>query len=195
MPQPDENRPSYPGFEGTEGAPPLADEETLPFVDLYKRSDTVGSGAYAPDANQWDSNPYGPRDQYPPQPYANPPYEPYANSPYQQFEPKPQHYTMAPSSQQHHQYGYYSHAPVEHPQSTTVLVLALLGLMQPITPFIAWYIGSRARAEIRRGAPYAYTGSLKAGHITAKVLSILTLVGAAGYTAIVVLVLMAAMLF
>ncbi|MGO1383659.1 MAG: hypothetical protein ACTHWA_11890 [Arachnia sp.] len=186
------------------GATPSPDEQTLPFVDLYGQSDPTRSGTHGRADQQWDSGSYGGGGQFPPHQYgqsryeqqANPPYGQYSHSPHQQFEAGPrQSYGMAAPPPQQQTYGYYGYAPVEHPQSTTVLVLALLGLMQPITPFIAWYIGNRARADIRRGAPYAYTGSLKAGHITAKVLSILTILGTAGYTAFVILIIVAAMLF
>ena len=191
MSQPDENRPPYPGFEQPEGASPLADGQTLPFVDLYSPSDTIGgASAYGPDANHWDSGPYGAGSygdgQYSPQQHANPHYQ---SNP--QYDPHPHQYAMAPQQQ----YGYYAYAPVEHPHSTIVLVLALVGIAQPVTPFIAWYLGGKAKAEIRRGAPYAYRGSLKAGHIIGKVLSILTIIGFAASVLFMILAVVAAVTF
>lgn len=199
MSQPDENRPPHPGFEQPEGATPFADEQTLPFVDLYTPSDTMGGNSpYGADASQRSAGPYAgsygggqyPPQGYPPQQYATPHYDPNLYDP-NLYGPNPQRYAMAPQQQ----YGYYAYAPAEHPQSTAVLVLAVLGFAQPITPFIAWYMGNKARAEIRRGAPYAYTGSLKVGHIIGKVLSILMIAGIAGYMLLMVLLVVGAMAF
>lgn len=191
MSQPDENRPPYPGFEQHEGATPLPDEQTLPFVDLYPQSETIGgASAYGPDGSPWDSGPYGAGPysggQYPAQQDATAHHQ--SN---RQYDPTPRQCAMTPQRQ----YGYNGYAPVEHPQSTAVLVLAVLGFALPVTPFIAWYMGNKAKAEIQRGAPYAYTGSLKVGHIIGKVLSILTLIGIAASVLFMVLIVVGAMAF
>lgn len=195
MSEPDENRPPYPRFQHPEGATPFSDEPTLPFVDLYPQSDSSGSpSAHGANASQQNPGPYGGGlyggAQYPPQQYGNAPYQ--VNSPY---DPNPHLYPMATAPQQQQSYGYYAYAPVEHPSSTAVLVLALVGFVQPITPFIAWYLGGKAKAEINRGAPFPYTGSLKIGHIIGKVLSILTIAGISAYVLLVILVVVAAMAF
>lgn len=194
MSEPDANQPPYPGFQQPEGATPYPDEQTLPFVDLYPQSDSSGSSSsYGTGAGQQNPDPYGGGlyggAQYPSQQYGSAPYQ--ASSPY---DPNPQPYPMAAAPQQQ-PYGYYAYAPVEHPSSTAVLVLALIGFVQPITPFVAWYLGSKAKAEIRRGAPFAYTGSLKIGHIIGMVLSILTIVGISAYVLFVILIVLAASVF
>ena len=171
MSESDENHPAHPGFRQPEGVPPHGDEQTLPFVDLYSPGNTGGSSGYGPSAYTPPSDQYGAGSygggQYPHEQYGTPPH-PNASS-------YPPQAPMSAVPQQ--QYGYYGYTPVEHPQATTVLVLALVGFVVPVTPFIAWYMGNKARAEIGRGAPYPYSGSLKVGHVIGKVLSILTLAG------------------
>lgn len=98
--------------------------------------------------------------------------------------------------QQQQQWGQYAYVPAEHPQATVVLVLALVGFAGVfVTPFIAWYLGSKAKGEIERGAPYPYSGSLKIGHIVGMVLSILTIVGVSAYVLLMVLLVLGAMAF
>lgn len=64
----------------------------------------------------------------------------------------------------------------EHPRSTTVLVLGILGFMTGITGFFGWYIGSKAKKEIMAGGtPYRWDGSLKVGHILSIISSALTI--------------------
>ncbi len=184
MSDPDYRRDTGPVFNQPDGVQPYAEEQTLPFVDLYPPSDNMGGApAHGADDGQWNPGPYGAGShsgqQYPPQQHANPPYQPNP-----QYNPNPQQYTMATAPQQ--QWGYRPYALVEHPQSTTVLVLALVGFAVPVTSFVAWYMGSKAKAEIDRGAPFPYSGSLKTGHIIGKVVGILTIVGISVYALIMV---------
>ena len=58
----------------------------------------------------------------------------------------------------------YAAAMPEHPQSATVLVLGLIGLFIPVTGPIAWWMGSRARAEVAAGR-YAPGGTLTGGWV------------------------------
>lgn len=58
-------------------------------------------------------------------------------------------------------------APPRHPQATTVLVLGILGVVAcGVLAPIAWYMGSKAMAEIE-GNPGAYSGDgeVRAGRI------------------------------
>lgn len=183
-----------PVFNQPEGVPPFSEEQTLPFVDLYPQSDNLGGASpYGADEGSWNPGPYGAQpqsgSQYPSQQYADPPYQ--QNPQYgqdAQYNPNVNpSQPMGTVPQQQQPYGYYGYAPVEHPQSTTVLVLALVGLVMPVTAFIAWYMGNKAKAEIERGAPFPYSGSLKIGHIIGKVVSILTIAGAALYGIIMVI--------
>ncbi len=191
MSHPDENHQPHQGFQRPEEAPPF-DEQTLPFVDLYgPSSDIPGGWARGPEAGPSNARaggggPYS-GGQFPPRQYA-----PSYQSPQSPYEPYPPQRVMATTPPP---YGYYAPALAEHPQSTTVLVLGLLGFVVPVTPFIAWYMGNKAKAEIQRGAPYPYSGSLKVGHVVGKVLGILTIVGVSLYVLLMILMVIAAMAF
>lgn len=68
------------------------------------------------------------------------------------------------------------YTPVEHPQSTTVFVLGIIGIFVGICAFIAWGIGASARKQIKAGAPYPFDGRLKTGYLLGKVFSIIYIV-------------------
>lgn len=67
--------------------------------------------------------------------------------------------------------------PAEHPQTSAVFVLGIVGIFVGVCSFIAWYLGAQARKEIEAGAPYPWAGKLKTGYLLGKVFSILYLVG------------------
>lgn len=163
-----------PVFKRPEGTSHYGEEPTLPYVDLYSQSDKEGGATpYGSSEGQWNPGPYGvgPHgdDSNRSQPYADP-----------QYGPIPQQQSMAVPPRQAQQYwSQYPYAQPEHPQATTVLVLAVVGFALPVTAFIAWYMGGKAKAEIEQGAPFTYTGTLKTGHIIGKVLSIITIVSVA----------------
>ncbi len=82
--------------------------------------------------------------------------------------------------------GYYQPLP-EHPQSQTVMILGLVSLAVGVTGPIAWYMGAKAKKEIRQGAPYQF-GSGNIGYIV----GIITSVGLAlfvGFYALIILAL------
>lgn len=81
--------------------------------------------------------------------------------------------THASSGPVHVPYGYQR---AEHPNATMTLVFGVVGLVVPILSFVAWYLGGQARAEIRRGAPYAWDGGIVVGYWLGKVLGILTII-------------------
>lgn len=72
--------------------------------------------------------------------YAAPTYPSYGMQPY-------------PSQPMQPAYGYRR----EHPQSTTVLILGLLGIAFGIVAPLAWFLGAKARKEIAQGAPYTFS--------------------------------------
>lgn len=185
-----------PVFNQPEGVNPYGDEQTLPFVDLYPQSDgrggapAYGTNSDGPQRGSYGAGAYG-GSQYPHEQYATPSYQ---QDPL--YGSAPQQYPMAMSPNQQQQWGQYAHAPAEHPQATVVLVLALVGFAGVVvTPFIAWYLGSKAKGEIERGAPYSYSGTLKIGHIIGMVLSILSIVGVALYVVLMILIVVAGMAF
>lgn len=167
---------------------PAAPDLALPVVDLYSPAAhadgaSPAGGAFAGD--YWrnpsdDSRGYGPVAPYPavePQPE------------YQQWVQQQQIYSQPP--------GQYRLVPAEHPQATTVLVLGAISVGVPFLSFVAWYMGSKAKKEIGRGAPYPYSGNLKIGHILGKVIGIITIVGASLYALFLIayMVIMLTLLF
>lgn len=155
-------------------SPSAAPNHNLPVVDLYPTSENwAGAPAYA-NGSEYASPAYAQTQQPSGQGQGQSPYPAVIQQPqYQgQWEPQQNPY-MQP--------GPYGMAPVEHPQATTVLVLGAISVGVPVLSFVAWYMGSKAKKEIGRGAPYAYAGNLKTGHILGKVIGILTIVGASLY--------------
>lgn len=148
-------------------------EHMLPVVDLYPTAENWGGATPQASSDDYRSSGYATTQQpggqrQPPYP-AVMPQPPYQGQWVQQHNP----YMQQP--------GPYAMAPAEHPQATTVLVLGAVSVGVPILSFVAWYMGSKAKKEIGRGAPYAYTGNLKVGHVLGKVIGILTIVGASLY--------------
>ncbi len=107
--------------------------------------------------------PYGQPIQNQPsygQPLQEPPYgQPYGRPGYgQPFQPP------------------YSQPSREHPQASTVLLLAVIGIPFAFAAYVAWYLGSKAKREIEAGAPYIWGGSIKIGYILAVVVSIIQII-------------------
>lgn len=207
MSHPDESRSSGPAFEQPDGdalfseewTVPLDDvtsgtgngasshggapveDLTLPLVDLYPTTDNWAAGSpQQASADHWGAG-SGPA-QYPgseatPVPYRTVVQPPVQPGPYAQ-QPGPYAQQRGPYAQQR---GHYMMVPREHPQATTVLVLGAVSIAVPVLSFVAWYMGGRAKAEIDRGAPFPYSGNLRAGHIIGKVMGILTIVGVSAY--------------
>lgn len=79
----------------------------------------------------------------------------------------------------------------EHPQGTTILVLAIAGFFVTVCAPIAWYLGSQAQKQIAAtGQHYSNEQTINIGKIIGMVLSILAL--ASIVLMIVVLILMVA---
>lgn len=141
-----------------------------PTVPGYETAPSYGS---RPQTQQPDSNPY-----------ASPLYEPYGSLSYslqgydygQPPTAPPYGAPMAYGGVQPSPYGPYQSTYgmlPEHPSSTTVLVLALLSPLIALTAPMAWYLGAKARGEIRRGAPYRSSGTLMVGYVVGIVVSCL----------------------
>lgn len=166
--------------------------------------DEPGADPYAqPSPYQSSADPYAQGPFYPPgaptpydQPtYADPrhqsdPYGPGAGDPYGLYgqDPYAQNYAQM---QPYGTYGGYGdgYSLPEHPQSTTVLLLAVLGF--PMTPlwFVAWYMGAQARREIAAGYPARWDGNLRIGYYIAKIGSLVAIIGGVlGFLAFVLLV-------
>lgn len=77
---------------------------------------------------------------------------------YGQPQPYPlQPYPYVPAQQPYAQpYGGYYQPVPEHPQSQTVMILGLVSLAVGLTGPVAWYMGAKAKKEIRQGAPYQF---------------------------------------
>lgn len=86
--------------------------------------------------------------------------------------------------------GYYRPPQPDHPQSTAVLVLGILGFMTGITGFIGWAMGASAKNDIqKRGAPYAWDGALRVGYILSIISSVITIGIVAMFTLLIALAL------
>ncbi len=114
-------------------------------------------------------------------PPAHNPYQPapWGGSPYSPYQLGPNGIPIGP--------------PPDHPQTTTVLLLGILGfaVCQALSPF-AWVMGHRALKEIdASGGRYGGRSNVKIGYVLGIVGScilILGLVGAIGYLAVVIAV-------
>ncbi|HHU37899.1 MAG TPA: DUF4190 domain-containing protein [Propionibacterium sp.] len=73
----------------------------------------------------------------------------------------------------------------EHPQTSTVLLLGVLGLVLFVTGPFAWVMGSRARAEVAAGR-YAPSPLLTAGWALGILTTVCLVVGAIGLSLVVV---------
>lgn len=74
----------------------------------------------------------------------------------------------------------YPTRPVEHPRGTTILVLGVLGFFFPFLGPLAWYLGNRARREIRTsGLPYRNEQSVLVGRLLGQIVTILLIIAVA----------------
>ncbi len=141
-----------------------------PYSQAYGQSQPSASDPYAqpygqsqPSASDPYAQPYGQSQPSASDPYAQPTAsDPYglasASDPYGQQGYGQQGYPVQP-------YGQGMMLP-DHPQSTTVLVLGILGFVVAVTGPFAWYIGSKARKEIRQNpGSYREGGMLTVGWI------------------------------
>jgi hypothetical protein len=70
----------------------------------------------------------------------------------------------------------YGAAPREHPQGTTILIFGIIGIFVTIFAPIAWYMGSKAKKEIRAsGVQYSKEPNVNAGRVLAMVFTIIWL--------------------
>ncbi len=195
MSHPDESHPHQPTYEQPDGVASYGEEQTIPLNDPGQHGASwAEASAYRGPSSQENTLPlvdlYPPSEHYgaaPPYPANDRYWDPSTGAAQQtsgEYRPVGQQ-DLARVQQQ--PYGYYGqYAPAEHPQSTTVLVLSLVGFAVPVLFFIAWYMGGKAKNEIGQGAPFLYAGSLKTGHIIGKVMGIITIVGASLYALVLI---------
>lgn len=152
-------------------------EDRSPYEPKGPDFESAPTSPTPPAASQ---EPWAPESPYAPQQDPVPDYyvDPSQQAAYQQVQPQPY---QQPMYQPQPGYGTgWAPAP-EHPRATTVLVLGILGFLFGIPAFFGWYMGSKAKKEIQRGAPYRWDGALKVGHILSIVASVLTIAVVALY--------------
>jgi hypothetical protein len=84
----------------------------------------------------------------------------------------------APYGQQSHMpYGQpYGTPPQEHPQGTMILIFGILGIFMGIFAPIAWYLGNKAKQDIRAsGFQYSNEQNISIGRMLGKVFTIIYL--------------------
>jgi hypothetical protein len=126
-------------------------------------------GQYPQGAEQ--QAPYGQPGQYP---QGGEQQAPYGPGQYPQGGQQP-----APYGQQSHMpYGQpYGTPPQEHPQGTLILIFGILGIFITIFAPIAWYLGNKARQDIRAsGFQYSNEQNISIGRMLGKVFTILAIV-------------------
>lgn len=64
----------------------------------------------------------------------------------------------------------------EHPQAQTVLILGIVSLFVTPLAYVAWYMGGKAKKDIRAGAPYNWGGGLQIGYIIGVVVGTLAII-------------------
>jgi hypothetical protein len=139
------------------------------------------------------SNPYGPPGAGGYQAYANPPVE--AEEP--AGWSAPQSFSSQPAVPLHYgatqPYPYWQELP-EHPSANTVLVLGIVSAVLllvafPVTGPFAWWMGNKARREIRQfPGRYREGGTLTAGWVIGIITSILMAIGAAFLFGLILLI-------
>jgi hypothetical protein len=77
---------------------------------------------------------------------------------------------------------------VEHPRAQTVLILSIVGIFVGICAPIAWYLGAKAKKEVL-AQPGVWTteGSLKMGTLIGKIFTIIYIVAAVLWLAIMII--------
>lgn len=94
---------------------------------------------------------------YAPQPLYSHPYPTQAYAPYPL---QPYGYPARPV-----QHGYFIPQQLEHPMSTAVLVLGLLGMVFWTPAVVALILGAKAKRDIAQGAPYRFGAKGQVGFI------------------------------
>jgi hypothetical protein len=110
----------------------------------------------------------------------NPQTQPSPQTPYGQPGQYPQGGEQpAPYGQQPHMpYGQpYGTPPPEHPQGTLILIFGILGIFITIFAPIAWYLGNKAKQDIRAsGFQYSNEQNISIGRMLGKIFTIIALV-------------------
>ena len=114
--------------------------------------------------NPHDENPQTQPPQPPPGQPGQYPQGPGQPAPYGQQSPMP--------------YGQpYGTPPPEHPQGTLILIFGILGIFITIFAPIAWYLGNKARNDIRAsGFQYSNEQNISIGRMLGKVFTIIAIV-------------------
>jgi hypothetical protein len=132
-----------------------------------------------PQAQPGQPNPYGqPGQGSPANPYDQPgqaqpsPPGPYDQSGQYQPSGQPMPYGQQPYGQQP-----YGAPPQEHPQGTLILVFGILGIFITIFAPIAWYLGNKAKNDIKAsGIQYSNEQNVSVGRMLGKIFTIIALV-------------------
>lgn len=161
QPHPDGSRPvSGPDFASIYDTP-----EVAPGPSVYDEGYVAPTPA--PVVDQGQNRPLPTRPEPQPQEqaggYNNYGY-PYAGAPgYQQVQPYPYPYAYQPMQP-------------EHPSSGAIFGLGIASIFVWVTAPIAWYMGSKARKDIAKGAPYRFPGLATAGWVIGIVYSVMMIV-------------------
>lgn len=182
------------GYEST-AVDPLAGS-TSPSPSSYTNPVIPSPGDYANPA------PAAPVEStpYPLPPTAPAPYPPAAPAPYAPtaplYEQPPTAYGATPyepardSAPMVPAYSYvYSPQQIEHPNAVPALVLGVLGFFFGITFPIAWYLGAKGNAEIKREPQrYRSSGMLTVGMVLGIIGTVFMILGVLGMIAFVILI-------
>ena len=173
-PAPQGDGPDFaPGYGSLEASPSVYDEG---YVALTPAPVFDAGGYVAPNPAPVQDTFAQPQPGYgtPPygqQPYGAPAYGYQPNiAPYQQSQPYPYAYPIVP----------------EHPNSGAIFGLGIASLVISVTAPFAWYLGSKARKEIARGAPYRFSGLAMTGWIIGMVYTILMALLAAFFLLVII---------
>lgn len=162
--------PKGPEFGGPGYADPYPTEEPSPVPPPPSQPQAQRQ----PSSPSLPPTPIGSPAPYRPQPPAQPaPVVPPAHQ--QPYQYGTQGYQQPPYVPQ--PYPYYQPVVPEHPSSVTVLVLGVVGLFFPLLSPVAWFIGSRAKKDVQRGAPYRWAATGQIGYVLGIIYSVIMLLG------------------
>jgi hypothetical protein len=125
-----------------------------------------------PQTQPSPQTPYGQSGQYPQGGEQQAPYGQPGQYPQGGQQPAPY------GQQSHMPYGQpYGTPPQEHPQGTLILIFGILGIFITIFAPIAWYLGNKAKQDIRAsGFQYSNEQNISVGRMLGKVFTIIALV-------------------